>query len=625
MDRCTTITGIKIAPVSAALIVTASLLLAACGGGGGGSTPNTPVVTPTVGPTSQPTTRGSAMPTTAPTTAAQAAAYVCPTTGTVASARTSGAAGSSRRMPGLAKGQIVSPNTLLAVTYARPTLTANLARVTAMEGTLGATLVRSYDYPTQSTAIRVVSVPTSQLTTTEASLRSITGVSSVGVTGQRRFHATVSGPYYTSDPYFTGEAPVKETPPYSESASSPGQWDMHAIGLDYAFEYSQNPNGSGVGNTNALGSSSIKIAIIDTGEDASQPELTSKIAYQKCFITNDGATPVVQSSGSFSTDEDGHGTDVSGIAAAATNNSLGFAGVGGNASIYAYRVFPTPDDNCANANSNDNQCSSSTSDIASAINDAVAQNVNVISLSLGGGNCSAGQDTDPIEGAAVTNALNHNIIVVAASGNAGGATATVDAPACITGVIAVGASALYDGTATGTTAFSRMGVLTSGTATSPVEYVPSYSQYGATNGYRNGQAWGIVAPGGDPSQSEGTTNVAADDLHWIENTWTSTPFMSTPSDTNFTGNCRPDYNGLTGLTTTADCRTLIAGTSMSTPHVAGAAALILAVNSAYQSPSAMKSLLCSTSDDLGGDTHQGCGRLNVYRAMATALHDPTLP
>ena len=69
---------------------------------------------------------------------------------------------------------------------------------------------------------------------------------------------------------------------------------------------------------------------------------------------------------------------------------------------------------------------------------------------------------------------------------------------------------------------------------------------------------------------------------------------------------------------------MIAGTSMATPHVAGAVALILSVNGSYQSPSAMKALLCSTADDLA-DTHQGCGRLNVYRAMATALGDLSPP
>jgi subtilisin family serine protease len=63
---------------------------------------------------------------------------------------------------------------------------------------------------------------------------------------------------------------------------------------------------------------------------------------------------------------------------------------------------------------------------------------------------------------------------------------------------------------------------------------------------------------------------------------------------------------------------------MSSPHVAGAAALILSVNPAYQSPTAMKQLLCSYADDIG-DPNQGCGRLNVYTAMAHAIGDSHPP
>ena len=53
-------------------------------------------------------------------------------------------------------------------------------------------------------------------------------------------------------------------------------------------------------------------------------------------------------------------------------------------------------------------------------------------------------------------------------------------------------------------------------------------------------------------------------LHWIENIWTTTPFVSSPSDTAFLGSCTSDFM----TTSQTDCRTLIAGTSMATPHVA---------------------------------------------------------
>jgi hypothetical protein len=44
----------------------------------------------------------------------------------------------------------------------------------------------------------------------------------------------------------------------------------------------------------------------------------------------------------------------------------------------------------------------------------------------------------------------------------------------------------------------------------------------------------------------------------------------------------------------------------------------------HQSPAKMKQLLCSTADDIK-DPNEGCGRLNVYRAMATVLGDSKLP
>ena len=120
---------------------------------------------------------------------------------------------------------------------------------------------------------------------------------------------------------------------------------MHAVQLEHAFGYSVSGNAP-VTNANAVGSSSVKIALIDTGQDTTHPELgTSKVVYQKCFITNPNGS---QSTSNFTTDPWGHGTDVAGIAAAATNNALGFTGAGGLAPvIYGYRIFPTPDDNCA--------------------------------------------------------------------------------------------------------------------------------------------------------------------------------------------------------------------------------------------------------------------------------------
>jgi subtilisin family serine protease len=450
-------------------------------------------------------------------------------------------------------------------------------------------------------------------------------VRAVAVSGPRRMPLTVSQEYFTSDPYFNGfistvppsgshtnPPATYHVAPYDESAAVPGQWDMHAIRLGYAFEYSQANNGSSVQNAGALGSGTIKIAMIDTGVDSTHPELANKVAYQHCFVTNPNTGS--QSTSSFSTDPDGHGTDVTGVAAANTNNAFGYAAAGGNVVVYGYRVFPTPDDTCSDQNplvTPGPLCTAEPADVASAINDAIAKGVNVISLSLGGAGttnapaCTGGVDSDLTEGQAINAAIAHNIVVVAAAGN--DATAALEAPACDTGVIAVGASALDDGQPNGS------GVA-NGSPSNPLEYVAGYSDYGSPGAAPgSASAWGIVAPGGDPSGGD------VDFLHWIINIWTSTPL-----DSQFAGDCFDDYPNIQGTTPPLDCSTLIAGTSMATPHVAGAAALILAVNSTYQSPAKMKQLLCSTADDIGSP-HEGCGRLNIYRAMAVALHDPSPP
>ncbi len=488
----------------------------------------------------------------------------------------------------------------IAVTYARGALGASRTALAARESKFGATMLRELDFPHAGLTTHILAVAPAQLQSVEAALRSQPGVKSVGPAGSRRYPTAVSAPYFPNDPYFNGFAASRHVPPYDESATNPGQWDMHATRLDDAFAYAQPGNGSTVTNPAALGSSSIKIAVIDSGEDASHPELHAKIVYQRCFVTNASGA---QSTSNFATDPDGHGTDVSGLAAAATNNGLGFAGNGGNAVLYGYRVLPTPDDNCLNATSTDPQCGADSGDIASAISDAVAQGVNVINLSLGGGTCTSGADPDPAEGNAIQDAIAAKVIVVAAAGN--DSAATVSAPGCDSGVIAAGASALDDGQPNGS------GVVR-GSVGAPVEYVASYSDHGSPGAAPNNPAaWGIVAPGGDP-----VGNMDADDLHWIENIYTSTPF-----DTKFAGSCTPDFGSTTGV---ADCRTLIAGTSMASPAVAGAAALILAVNSSYQSPAAMKQLLCATAHDIGAP-NEGCGRLNIYRAMATALGDPSPP
>lgn len=602
------------------LVGIAAMLLVSCGGGGGGSstTPLTAAVPTATAAFSVPTPAPTAVPTAIPSAAASVAgsantAFTCPSSDSALVAVTGGNAVEQRagRLPRRAgRG---GGGTLIAVSYDRAAASRSAQSIAAREASLGANVAGSFDFQHLGLVTHLLSVDASRVAAVESALRATAGVESVGLTGERRFPTTVSQPYFPNDPYFNGfqtTATVGRTTPsatyhvapYDEGASVPGQWDMHAMQLEYAFGYSQSGNGSGITNAAALGSSSIKLAVIDTGEDTTHPELSGKIVYQHCFVTN---TTGQQSSSSFTTDPDGHGTNVAGIAAAATGNNFGFTGAGGNTSIYAYRVFPTPDSNCSSPTSTDPQCGTDTVDIASAIEDAIAHGANVINLSLGGGSCVNGADSDPVEGQAIGDAIAANAIVVAAAGNDG--SQGVDAPACDPFVIAVGASALADGQLNGANN-------STGSAASPIEYVASYSDYGSPGrALRSAGAWGIVAPGGDPSGDND-----ADNLHWIENIWTSTPFASSDA-----GQCTDDYPS-SATRAPLDCRDLIAGTSMASPHVAGVAALILAVNSSFQSPTKMKTLLCTTADDIG-DPHEGCGRINAYRALATALGDTKLP
>jgi len=276
-------------------------------------------------------------------------------------------------------------------------------------------------------------------------------------------------------------------------------------------------------------------------------------------------------------DNNGHGSDVAGIAGAAGNNGVGFAGVAYAAPLMIFRVFPDPPAGVGcPPQSTDPNCEANVTDVAKTIDDAVRHGAAVINLSLG-----SAPPEDPSEAAAVANAIANNVVVVAASGNDG--ASTLDVPAADAGVIAVGASGLRD---------PARGPIT--------EAVAGFSNYDSTNA-----SWGLVAPGGNA-----TNTSDADDLHWIDNIWTSTA-----ADGSSTQACVADPSG------TTLCRVFLAGTSQATPHVAGAAALLLSAGAA---PSNIKNLLCSSARPLN-TMAAGCGRLDVYKAMALALGDSSVP
>jgi subtilisin family serine protease len=167
--------------------------------------------------------------------------------------------------------------------------------------------------------------------------------------------------------------------------------------------------------TGTHGSSSIKVAVLDTGADMAHPELTGKLVDPWNVVS--GTTDV--------TDTQGHGTAVSGLIAALTNNASGLASLGWDTQVMPIKV--------GNGLFFD-------SDIIIGLDRAIAHGANVVNLSLGG-DCNSAPFADAIERVQTSGAL-----VVAAAGNSflPPANNPVFYPAAQPGVLGVGATG-HDG------------------------------------------------------------------------------------------------------------------------------------------------------------------------------------
>ena len=448
-----------------------------------------------------------------------------------------------RRMP-KAYAHHTAPD-LVEVQYRASAIAAEHRSVAEIEHAAGAIVGRTISPAGAPVTARVLRVDGAKRNTVIAALRKRSDVLSAEPAQQR---------------YLKTTTPI--TPPNDPHFSQTQQWDMYQIGMLNAWAY-----------TPGFGASSVQLAVIDSGLDTqsantmAQADLVSKVTHAESVING-----VITQGNAAVQDEDGHGTNVAGIALATANNNAGFAGVAGGASLQVYRIFQEVG----------GQPTTTTADEAQAIYDAISNGTKVINLSLG--SCP-GDGPDAVEKTAIDFAITSGVFVAAAAGNersdplcAGNTemSQSLDFPAAYDGVMAVGASAIKndDGTS----------------PSSGTEYVASYSN--------SGPGLGVVAPGGDPSSTSDP-----DLLHWISNHYSTTgnPPCSTPSN----------------------CFALIAGTSQATPHVAGAAALLLSANSAL-TPAQLYQVINSTADDLH-DPNQGHGRLNVYRAMALVTGDPSPP
>ncbi len=158
--------------------------------------------------------------------------------------------------------------------------------------------------------------------------------------------------------------------------------------------------------------SPVVVAVIDSGIDYGHIDLVNRIA-------PGGYNFIVNSNNVL--DVSGHGTLVSGIIAAETNNAIGIAGVAGTRDI---RILPLK---TASYNGE-----SYVSDVIKSIDYAITKNVDIINLSMGS------ESYSNIENAAIQRAIQKGIVVVASAGNEG--RAAYQYPASYDNVISVGST-----------------------------------------------------------------------------------------------------------------------------------------------------------------------------------------
>ena len=211
--------------------------------------------------------------------------------------------------------------------------------------------------------------------------------------------------------------------PYYSSYGSWGQsyddlWGLKKINAAKAWDIT-------------TGSNSVKVGVIDTGVDRTQPDLTSNIWSNpndpSDGIDNDGNGYIDDTYGwnfcsnnNNSQDDNGHGTHVAGTIGATTNNNLGVSGVAWNVSIMPVKFL------CSNG-------SGSLSSGIQALQYAADMGAKVTSNSWGCGCIS--QATED----AINYELNKGTTPIVAAGNSADYTTNND-PAATDGAIAVGAT-----------------------------------------------------------------------------------------------------------------------------------------------------------------------------------------
>ncbi len=263
---------------------------------------------------------------------------------------------------------------------------------------------------------------------------------------------------------FALASPASASPNPASAPYLSYQWGLSQIGAPSAW-------GAGIG-------SGVRIGIVDTGVDFAHPDLAGKVgAAATCINTNGDPNQCVTGAGAGQ-DDNGHGTHVAGIAAAAGN---GVAGVAPGATFVVAKVL-------------DSSGSGNTADVAAGIEWVVHHGAQVVNLSLGsdtgilGVNCVLTGCSNSTITPAVEDAWKAGVIPVIAAGNNAG---NLFGPAGYGNLDAVVVAAT-----------GKSGQLAS---------------YSSTPGNAK---WGVLAPGGDdPNGPSSPTCGMVDDTEILSTFW----------------------------------------------------------------------------------------------------------
>jgi subtilisin family serine protease len=254
----------------------------------------------------------------------------------------------------------------------------------------------------------------------------------------------------------------------------------------------------------------------------------------------------------------GHGTHVSGTIAALANNSVGINGIC-DCELMEWKIFADKAE--YNPDSNDFVYFVDPIMYRRALSECLEQNVDVINLSIGGPGAP-----DPQEQALLDGLIANGTTIVAAMGNERQDGSPTSYPAAVHGVIAVGATRPDDRVADFSNRGSFISISAPGVAIwSTLPTKPGQFGFDAT-----------IGPSGKPTQGK--------------------PQLR-----------ETDYDSWDG-------------TSMATPHVTAAVALLLA-NKGKMTPNSVRAKLMKSADKVAGmhgrTSHPdyGGGRLNLFKLL----------